>query len=117
MRNTKIQQLLTDQSRRTAAGLIGATLLLALTGCNQWRKPTAVPPTTPAQPTVQPSTPPAPSREAEQEQNKAETRAADLFNRGENDLACEQVERALALRARAPSSDQLERFRQACTPN
>ncbi|CAK6689241.1 MULTISPECIES: hypothetical protein [unclassified Synechococcus] len=115
MRNTKIQRLLTDR-RRSAAGLIGVTLLLALTGCNQWRKPTAPQPT-PAQPTVEPSKPPAQSGEAEQQQNEAEARAADLFNRGENDLACEQVERALALRARAPISEQLERFQQACTPN
>ena len=47
--------------------------------------------------------------------------AEDLFNRGENDLACEQVQRAEALRRKlqtppaAGSAAQLDRFSRACS--
>ena len=54
--------------------------------------------------------------QANAEVNRALAAAADLFNRGENDLACEQVasaERWQRSASAAPPSE-LERFRQAC---
>lgn len=98
---------------RSAAAVISASLLLALAGCNLWRRP-AQPPAKPPEPSNQPNTPAAPSSEPEQQRNEAEARAADLFNRGENDLACEQVQRALELQGSSPINDQLARFQQAC---
>jgi hypothetical protein len=48
--------------------------------------------------------------------------AADLFNRGENDLACEQVKRAEGVQGSGSAADlelsqRLERYRQACEPS
>jgi hypothetical protein len=48
--------------------------------------------------------------------------AADLFNRGENDLACEQVKRAEGVQGSGSPADlelsqRLQRYRQACEPN
>ena len=103
-------------NRRSAAAVISAALLLAVAGCNVWRRPVE-PPAEPTQPSSQPNKPAAPSSGPERQRRNAEARAADLFNRGENDLACEQVQRALTLQGSASISDQLARFRQACTPN
>jgi hypothetical protein len=48
--------------------------------------------------------------------SRALVAAADLFNRGENDLACEQVVNAERWQrsASAAAPSELERFRQAC---
>jgi len=101
--------------QRAAVALLSASVLLAVAGCNPWRRP-AAPPSQPAKPTSPPSQPSAGAPQAEQ-RAEAETKAADLFNRGENDLACEQVQRALGSQATTPISEQLKRFQQACTPN
>ena len=56
----------------------------------------------------------------ERQLQQALSSAEDLFNRGENDLACEQVQRAEALRRKLPaplgagSATQLDRFSRAC---
>ena len=88
--------------------------MLLLVGCTP-RQPQPQPESAPAQqPSRPPNTPVAPDATAEVSRSLAA--AADLFNRGENDLACEQVATAerwqRAASAAAPS--ELERFRQAC---
>jgi hypothetical protein len=51
---------------------------------------------------------------------KSLDQATDLFNRGENDLACEQVNQAIQLQSRTPDAlsaerrSQLDQYRQAC---
>ena len=79
------------------------------------------------QPAVRDQTAPAPNRPATPPGSpsaleKSVSAAADLFNRGENDLACEQVKKALSL-ASQPGTDgsaavrqQLSTFRSACEP-
>ena len=75
-------------------------------------------PTSPAEPA-----PPGAAAEAgaQRRLQAALLSADDQFNRGENDLACEQVQRARALlkqrpgRASAAQRQQLLRFEQACS--
>lgn len=100
--------------RKPAAGLLLASLVLVLVGCSPRRsQPTPV--TVPAKP---PST--APSEQTAPPANTAVqgalAAASDLFNRGENDLACEQVAKAEQQQRSATTAPpaQLERYRQAC---
>jgi len=64
--------------------------------------------------------PEQPRSEPQRQLQQTLSTAEDLFNRGENDLACEQVQRAQLLRRRlaapppAVSDDLLERFSRAC---
>jgi hypothetical protein len=101
--------------------LAGTSLALGPVGCSPQpsappNRPAAAPapaPLTegPARPEAEASAPPPANR-----LERSLASARDLFNRGENDLACEQV--AIAVReqaagAAAPPPD-LERYQQAC---
>ncbi len=104
------------KSRRPpTARLLLATLMLMLVGCAP-RHPKPEPASTPAQQQPgRPPTTPVPA-EANAEVNRSLAAAADLFNRGENDLACEQVASAERWQRNASTDapSDLERFRQAC---
>jgi hypothetical protein len=92
-------------------------LLAALSGCGS-PKPTAEP-AAGANPPVRPA--PASTttnaRSAQHELDQTLSSANDLFNRGENDLACDQVKRATqsspSFRT-AAQQEQLERYKAAC---
>jgi len=100
--------------------LLLAALACSISACTPKPKP-------PAEPANAPAVPAAPKPNANgaattpQLQQAVET-AADLFNRGENDLACEQVKRASGVKGSGSPADlelsqRLERFRQACEPS
>ncbi len=98
--------------------LLLAALACSISACTP--KPPAEPPKAP----VVPAAPkPRPSGAATTPRlREAVESAADLFNRGENDLACEQVKRAEGVTGSGSAADlelsqQLERYRQACEPN
>ncbi len=99
--------------------LLLAALALSLSAC----APKPQPPDQPAKDFAQPSTPkPTPNAGSTTPQLQEAVQAAtDLFNRGENDLACEQVKRAEGLKGSSASADaaltqQLNDYRQACEP-
>lgn len=99
--------------------LLLAALALSLSAC----APKPQPPDQPAKDSAQPSAPkPTPNAAATTPQLQEAVQAAtDLFNRGENDLACEQVKRAEGLKGSSSSADaaltqQLNDYRQACEP-
>ena len=99
--------------------LLLAALALSLSAC----APKPQPPAQPAKDSAQPNTPkPTPNAAATTPQLQEAVQAAtDLFNRGENDLACEQVKRAEGLQGSSASADaaltqQLNDYRQACEP-
>jgi len=98
--------------------LLGA-LALSLSACAPKPQPPAQPAKDSAQPTTPKSTPNAAATTPQlQETVQA---ATDLFNRGENDLACEQVKRAEGLKGSSAAADaaltqQLNDYRQACEP-
>ena len=99
--------------------LLLAALALSLSAC----APKPKPPDQPAKDSAQPSAPkPTPNPAATTPQLQEAVQAAtDLFNRGENDLACEQVKRAEELKGSSSSADaaltqQLNDYRQACEP-
>ena len=99
--------------------LLLAALALSLSAC----APKPKPPAQPAKDSAQPTTPnPTPNAAATTPQLQEAIQAAtDLFNRGENDLACEQVKRAEGLKGSSSSDDaeltqQLNDYRQACEP-
>ena len=100
--------------RKPAAGLLLASLVLVLVGCSP-RRSQPNPVTVPAKP---PST--APSEQTAPPANTAVqgalAAATDLFNRGENDLACEQVAKAEQQQRSATTAPpaELQRYRQAC---
>jgi hypothetical protein len=100
--------------RKPAAGLLLASLVLVLVGCSP-RRSQPNPVTVPAKP---PST--APSEQTAPPANAAVqgalAAATDLFNRGENDLACEQVAKAEQQQRSATTAPpaELQRYRQAC---
>ena len=100
--------------RKPAAGLLLASLVLVLVGCSP-RRSQPNPVTVPAMP---PST--VPSEQIAPPANAAVqgalAAASDLFNRGENDLACEQVAKAEQQQRSATTAPpaELERYRQAC---
>jgi hypothetical protein len=104
------------QSRFRFHGFL-ALALLALTAvvsaCN--RKP-AVEPAPPSAPAQRPQTPeaatPAPASPAIKRQLQV---AEDLFNRGENELACELVEAVEKPGASSNEEERWKRFRDACT--
>ena len=93
-------------------------LWFAQVGCtprSPKREPGAVPAKQPSPPAA-PQVPPANA-----EVKRALASATDLFNRGENDLACDQVaaaeqiqRQAAAASPSAPAPADLERYRQAC---
>jgi ABC-type uncharacterized transport system auxiliary subunit len=100
--------------------LLLAALACSISACTPKPKP-------PAEPANAPAVPAAPKPNANgaattpQLQQAVET-AADLFNRGENDLACEQMKRASGVKGSGSPADlelsqRLERFRQACEPS
>jgi Flp pilus assembly protein TadD len=99
--------------------LLLASLALSLSAC----APKPQPPAQPAQGHAGPSAPdPIPEGAATTPRlQEAVEAAADLFNRGENDLACEQVRRAEGVKGSNSSADaaltqQLNDYRQACEP-
>ena len=100
--------------------LLLAALVLGLSAC----APRPQPPATPAE-QPQPASPPQASPAAGAGTSglqKAVDTAADLFNRGENELACEQVKRAATQAGASDAADpemstQLEHYRQACESN
>ena len=99
--------------------LLLAALALSLSAC----APKPQPPAQPAKDSAQPSAPkPTPKAAATTPQLQEAVQAAtDLFNRGENDLACEQVKRDEGLKGSSASADaaltqQLNDYRQACEP-
>jgi hypothetical protein len=100
--------------------LLVAALACSISACTPKPKPPAEPakaPVVPAAPKPRPDGAATTPRLLE-----AVEGAADLFNRGENDLACEQVKRAEGVkRSGSPEdlelSQRLERYRQACEPN
>ena len=104
--------------------LLGAGMLLTVVSCGRPtpQKPTA---TEPASGTRKPERTGEQRRELEikaSELQKSVAAAAELFNIGENDLACDQVEQASALMPAAASAspatvvEELQRFQQACGP-
>ena len=100
--------------------LLLAALACSISACTPKPKPPAEPPKAP----VVPAAPkPRPSGAATTPRlREAVESAADLFNRGENDLACEQVKRAEGVQGSSSAADlelsqRLERYRQACEPN
>ena len=106
--------------KRSVAAACSLCAVLALVSCSRSGSDRpATPPVQPSQP-LQPAAPPSgqsttPAGSAPLQQHLRS--AADLFNRGENDLACEQVNQATALSgsSAAPTSEQLQRFQQACS--
>ena len=100
--------------------LLLAALACSISACTPKPKPPAEPANTPAVPAA-PKPNPNGAATTPQLQQAVET-AADLFNRGENDLACEQVKRASGVKGSGSPADlelsqRLERFRQACEPS
>ena len=99
--------------------LLLAALACSISACT----PKPKPPAEPAEAPVVPAAPkPRPSGAATTPRlREAVESAADLFNRGENDLACEQVKRAEGVKgsssaANAELTKQLNDYRQACEP-
>ena len=98
--------------------LLLTALALSLSAC----APKPKPPDQPAKDSAQPTTPkPTPNAATTPQLQEAMQAATDLFNRGENDLACEQVKRAEGLKGSSSSADaaltqQLNDYRQACEP-
>ncbi|MEY4358920.1 MAG: hypothetical protein RLZZ631_406 [Cyanobacteriota bacterium] len=97
-----------------AIGLLG----VAMAAC----VPQPPRPRSPEQPLpLKPSAKPKPAATPEAATaGKSLDQATDLFNRGENDLACEQVNQAIQLQSRTPDAlsaerrSQLDQYRQAC---
>ncbi len=99
--------------------LLLAVLALSLSACAPKPQPPAQPAKDPAQPTA-PKPIPEGAATTPQLQEAVEA-AADLFNRGENDLACEQVKRAEGVKPSSSAADvelskQLRQYRKACEP-
>jgi hypothetical protein len=99
---------------------LGLGLTFTLVGCGGRRgsaPPAQAPPSNPA-PTARPA---AGEAELRRQLSGALQAADDQFNRGENDLACGQVQRAQRLletrpeRATAGQREQLLRFQRACS--
>ena len=100
--------------------LLLAALACSISACTPKPKPPAKPANAPAVPAA-PNPNPNGAATTPQLQQAVET-AADLFNRGENDLACEKVKRASGVKGSGSAVDlelsqRLERFRQACEPS
>ena len=99
--------------------LLLAALACTISACTPKPKPPAEPPNAPVVPAApKPNTGDAATTPRLQE---AVENAADLFNRGENDLACEQVKRAEGVKPSSSAADaelskQLRQYRQACEP-
>lgn len=110
------------RNRRCRWSLIGLALLTA--GLGACRRPDPAPqikPTPPRDTKPAPTQPAAPSGTPTELQSALRA-AGDLFNRGENDLACEQVKQAQNL-AQQPGAavnqalrQQLDTYRAACEP-
>ena len=100
--------------------LLLAALVLGLSACAPRHQPPATPAQQPQPATAPLASPPAGAGTSGLQQ--AVDTAADLFNRGENELACEQVKRAVAQAGASSTADpelstQLEHYRQACESN
>ena len=105
---------------RLRSALLMALLSAGLVACGR-PGPNGGPAAAPPQPATGPlPAPEQPRSEPQRQLQQTLSTADDLFNRGENDLACEQVQRAQMLRRRlaapppAVSDDLLERFSRAC---
>ena len=100
--------------------LLLAVLAFSLSACAPKQQPSTQPSKGPVVPTA-PKPIPEAAATTPRLQEAVES-AADLFNRGENDLACEQVKRAEGVQGSGSPADlelsqRLERYRQACEPN
>ena len=100
--------------------LLLAALAFSLSACT----PKPQPPVQPAKEHDGPTAPkPLPEAAATTPRlQEAVEAATDLFNRGENDLACEQVKRAAGVKGSSSTADvalakQLNDYRQACEPS
>ena len=100
------------------------SLLLLTAALGACRRPASKPEARPAPPSntkTSPTQPAAPSS-TQAELQTALSAAADLFNRGENDLACERVKQAQNLaKGQGAAGDQalqqqLDTYRSACEP-
>lgn len=100
------------------------SLLLLTAALGACRRPASKPEARPAPPSntkASPSQPAAPSGTQAELQTELSA-AGDLFNRGENDLACERVKQAQNLaKGREAAGDQalqrqLDTYRSACEP-
>ena len=107
------------RARRPAA-LLPLALGLMLVGCGGPRRSSSPAPAPATKPAPAPSAAPQ-EAEARRQLQAALLRADDQFNRGENDLACGQVQRAQRLleqraeRATPSQREQLLRFQRACS--
>ena len=94
-------------------GLLALALLALVSGCNQ------KPPSQPVAPSVPPQRPQTPEASTPPPVSPAIKRqlqaAEDLFNRGENELACELVGAVEQPDASSNEGKRWNRFREACT--
>ena len=99
--------------------LLLAALALSLSACAPKPQPAAPPAKGPDGPTAPKPVPEAAATTPRL--REAVEAATDLFNRGENDLACEQVRRAEGVKGSSSAADaeltsQLNDYHQACEP-
>jgi hypothetical protein len=99
--------------------LLLAALACSLSACAPKPQPAAPPAKGPDGPTAPKPVPEAAATTPRL--REAVEAATDLFNRGENDLACEQVRRAEGVKGSSSAADaeltkQLNDYRQACEP-
>ena len=99
--------------------LLLAVLAFSLSACAPKQQPSTQPSKGPVVPTAPKPIPEAAATTPRLQE--AVEAATDLFNRGENDLACEQVKRTEGVTATRSAADveltnQLKQYRQACEP-
>ena len=110
--------------QRRGTALVGlavmSSLVLSLVACSRPGRDRAAPPTAAPSPAAPAPVLPTP-QQSRQRLQAALLSADDQFNRGENDLACEQVQRAQRLLGQRPEAasatqrEQLLRFERACS--
>ena len=110
----------TPPLQRRGTALLGMALVLCLVACSRPGRDRATPPTAAPSPAAAPPAEPSPAQSRQRLQAALQS-ADDQFNRGENDLACEQVQRAKKQLGQRPEvaspaqREQLLRFERACS--